>query len=85
MQKCGYGEIRNRQGEVSYIRAFGRTGYPRFHVYMEAIDEGFRVNLHLDQKKASYSGNTAHSGEYEGPVVEQEAARIALTMKQLER
>jgi hypothetical protein len=33
-------------------------------------------NLHLDQKKASYENNPAHSGEYEGKLVEEEKERI---------
>jgi hypothetical protein len=35
-----------------------------------------QVNLHVDQKEASYEGTSAHGGEYEGPLVEQEMARI---------
>ena len=27
------------------------------------------MNLHVDQKEASYEGSSAHSGDYEGPVV----------------
>ena len=33
-------------------------------------------NLHLDQKKPSYEGSRGHSGEYDGPVVEEEVKRI---------
>lgn len=55
----------------------GRSGYPRFHAYVEgdALKE-LRVNLHLDQKQPTYGDQTAHSGEYDGPVVEGEMARI---------
>jgi hypothetical protein len=35
-----------------------------------------QVNLHVDQKEASYEGTSAHGGEYEGPLVEQEMTRI---------
>ncbi len=77
LRRCGYGRIVNRQGEVSYVRVFGRSGYPRFHVYVEG-DAGkeIRVNLHLDQKQPSYGEHTAHSGEYDGDVVEGEGNRI---------
>jgi hypothetical protein len=32
--------------------------------------------IHLDMKQPSYAGSAAHSGEYNGPVVEDEAERI---------
>ena len=34
------------------------------------------LNLHLDQKQASYEGSTAHSGDYDSDLVRQEAQRI---------
>lgn len=77
LRRAGYGEMTDpKTGDVSYMLRFGRTLYPRFHAYLEALGGGFQVNLHLDQKQASYSGTTAHSGEYDGPAVEDEAARI---------
>jgi hypothetical protein len=78
IRKCGYGRIYNRHtDEVSFVRRLGRTsGYPRFHVYVNEYDKYFEVSLHLDQKKASYKGTSAHAGEYEGPQVENEARRI---------
>jgi len=33
-------------------------------------------NLHLDQKKPLYKGSSAHSGEYDSDLVENEAERI---------
>ena len=39
------------------------------------------INLHLDQKRPVYRGTSAHGGEYEGEVVEQEAARIISILK----
>ncbi len=85
LQKCGYAEISNRQGQISYVRVFGRSGYPRFHCYVQRDEEGFRVNLHIDQKKPSYGSNTAHSGEYEGEIVEAEAFRIKKIINSLSR
>ncbi len=78
MQKCGYAETSNAKRETSYVRVFGRGGYPRFHCYIEPADSGFTVNLHLDQKKPTYGEGTAHSGEYDGDVVEEEGKRIKL-------
>lgn len=76
LRRAGYAEISNREGEVSYARVFGPGGYPRFHVYLEETSENFTINLHLDQKKPVYAGHTAHNGEYDGEVIEGEAARI---------
>ncbi|HBK34758.1 hypothetical protein A2239_02195 [Candidatus Uhrbacteria bacterium RIFOXYA2_FULL_40_9] len=77
IRRAGYGEIRGHGGEqLSYARRFSQDHYPRFHAYIEDRDGGIQINLHVDQKKASYEGTTAHSGEYEGPLVEQEMERI---------
>lgn len=77
MQRAGYFEFRDpNTGETSFVRRLGPNFYPRFHVYVEPDGEGWLVKLHLDQKQASYQGHTKHSGEYSGPLVEEEAARI---------
>lgn len=79
LKKCGYLEIANphKGGEISYARSldYGRF-YPRFHIYVEKTAGQFTLNLHLDAKKPSYQGTSAHSGEYDSAVVEEEAARI---------
>lgn len=77
LQKCGYGEQVTRQGKISYTRRLRGADFPRFHAYVDVQDEGFHVNLHLDQKGACYEGTTAHSGEYDGELVEREAKHIA--------
>ena len=74
------------EGEVSIVRQIGRNDYPRFHLYIKpasakASDGLAKANyyifsLHLDQKKPSYEGQTGHSGDYDGDVVEGEAQRI---------
>ena len=53
--------------------------------------KNYSFNLHLDQKKPSYFGHRslgegrlkghAHSGDYDGPVVEGEAERIKDLLK----
>lgn len=78
LRKCGYVQITNPHNqETSFARNLdpGRF-YPRFHVYPEETPKQIILNLHLDAKRPSYQGTTAHSGEYDGPVVEAEAARI---------
>lgn len=69
--------------EVSYVHRLGTGEYPRFHVYIDPLPDGFRVNLHLDQKQASYEGSSAHSGEYNGALVEAEAERIRQVIEHL--
>jgi len=78
MRKCGYtpdGQ-ENRTGELRFFRFLTGRRYPRFHVYALNRDNIAILNLHLDQKQPSYQGNSAHSGEYDGPLVKQEAQRI---------
>jgi hypothetical protein len=62
--------------EFNCVRPIGNMGYPRFHVFIREDKDKLIFNLHLDQKKLSYSGNRAHSGEHEGRVVEEEAERM---------
>lgn len=63
-------------GKISFAKRIHRDFYPRFHVYIKEDRETVIFDLHLDQKRPIYEGVTAHSGEYDGEVVEREAARI---------
>lgn len=68
LRRSGYSFQRKdeRTGEMSFVKRVGSGDYPRFHIYASQDEKGsVQVNLHLDQKKASYEGATAHSGEYE--------------------
>ena len=67
-----------KPGEISIVRQMGRNDYPRFHAYVsrENPEQEAIINLHLDQKKPIYKGTSAHSGEYDGELVEKEAERI---------
>lgn len=77
MRSCGYAELHDaRTGTTSYAKSLSGRAYPRFHVYLDEQEQQLVVNLHLDQKQASYEGHTAHSGEYGGDLVEQEGKRI---------
>jgi hypothetical protein len=71
MRRCGYVPFHD-----SYVRVLGSGGYPRFHIYIDDMEEKYTLNLHLDQKRPSYGQETAHSGDYEGGPVEAEADRI---------
>jgi len=77
LRQAGYAYLTDRHtGQESYVRRFGRGFYPRFHLYLEEQNNQVILNLHLDQKQASYEGAHAHNAEYDGEVVEQEMARI---------
>lgn len=62
------------KSELSFTRP--ARGYPRFHLFLKVEGNNLAFNLHLDQKKPSYKGFTAHSGEHKGEIVETEAERI---------
>jgi hypothetical protein len=80
LRRCGYFFVREENGELAFARPMSSSasGYPRFHIYakLDNVSRETLLNLHLDQKKPSYGGTAAHSGEYNGEVVEREAARI---------
>ena len=77
IRRCGYGKIMDkRMNQVSYAKRIHRDFYPRFHVYIKLEGDFVIFNLHLDQRRPSYEGVTAHSGEYDGEVVEREGERI---------
>lgn len=74
LRKAGYTFQRQESGELSFVRVFGQSGYPRFHCYAKTIDVDLHLNLHLDQKKHTYGTEvTRHHGEYEndGPIAEE--------------
>lgn len=82
IRRCGYAKIVDRRmSKTSYAKRIHRDFYPRFHVYIKIEGEAIIFDLHLDQKRPIYEGVTAHSGEYDGEVVEREAARIAKSIK----
>ncbi|MFA5360158.1 MAG: hypothetical protein WC349_04345 [Patescibacteria group bacterium] len=77
LRQAGYAYLMDRNtGQESYVRRFNRGFYPRFHLYIEEQGNQVILNLHLDQKQASYEGAHAHNAEYDGDLVEQEMARI---------
>ena len=77
IRRVGYSPDRNgRPAEPSFSRPLTNQTYPRYHIYVEEKIDEWLFKLHLDQKKPSYEGTAAHSGEYDGPAVEAEAERI---------
>jgi len=79
LRREGYNFLRKDDvtGEMSFVKRVGGGDYPRFHIYAKMDARGrIEVNLHLDQKKASYRGTAAHSGEYDGEILEREMENI---------
>lgn len=76
MRDLGY----HFQGQDDKTKELGfarpKSGYPRLHLFAKVENDDLLISLHLDQKKPVYDGATAHSGDYDGPVVENEMARI---------
>lgn len=82
MRSAGYLYIESwHTGKGSFARALGSGHYPRFHIYVDEEADRCVFNIHIDQKQASYEGTAAHAGEYDGPLVEREAARIKALAK----
>ncbi len=80
MRRAGYAEHYDRNsGETSYTRRLAGGFFPKYHVYVEERGQELSINLHLDQKQASYAGSRMHSGEYDGELIEREIERLRTT------
>ena len=78
LRKAGYHFLidKNTQQE-SFSRRLGSGHYPRFHVYLKEKDGKSIIDLHLDQKQASYKGaQHMHNAEHDGEVIEGEVIRL---------
>ena len=76
MRQLGYKPGKNRFGDISFSRPLQSASYPKFHIYVNDTGDNWMLNLHLDQKKPSYEGSSAHAGEHDSAVIEQEGGRI---------
>ena len=65
LRRLGYTFQRNEGQEMSFVRAFSASGYPRFHMYVKVDSGKIIINIHLDMKKETYGEGTRHHGEYE--------------------
>ncbi len=75
-------EDKGTNNEFNLVRPLARD-YPRFHIYLMEENNILNFNLHLDQKKPSYSKQTKHSGEYDGDLVLGEKQRIEKILEKL--
>lgn len=66
-----------RGGEMSFVRPFSQSGFPRFHIYARMSGLNLEISIHLDQKKETYGKDTRHHGEYENEgAVKEEVERL---------
>ena len=77
LRRAGYFFQRSQNDEMSFVRSFGSSGYPRFHIYAKLKEGDLMINIHLDSKKETYGHNTRHHGEYENDgILKEEVTRI---------
>lgn len=76
MRTIGYHFQRQETASSEFAFTRPRIGYPRLHLFVKMEGGNFLCTLHLDQKKPAYQGTHAHSGEYDGMIVENEVKRI---------
>ena len=65
LRRAGYSFQRHEGEEMSFVRPFSASGYPRFHMYVNVSGTDMTINIHLDMKKETYGEGTRHHGEYE--------------------
>ena len=77
LRRLGYALIFDRRrGVESFVRRLGEGHYPRIHLYVDDFSDYIVLNLHLDQKKASYQGFKMHNAEYDNEIINDEINRI---------
>lgn len=81
-RRLGYVFVRCEEGDMSFVRALAKSGYPRFHIYAHMREGDLIINIHLDQKKKTYGSATRHHGEYKNDgVLRKESERINNLLK----
>jgi len=87
LRQAGFAFIYDKaRDHGSYVKRLSRDHYPRLHVYVmpKTDSEGNNlvvIEMHLDQKQASYTGVKMHNAEYDGEVVEAEIANLKNLMR----
>jgi len=77
MRRAGYIFQRQEGDEMSFVRPFSRSGFPRFHAYAKIENGGLAISIHYDAKKETYGEGTRHHGEYENEgMLKEEVERI---------
>lgn len=84
IREVGYSMLPlSKNGSLNFQKRLTANTYPRLHIYVKKERGEHILNIHLDQKKSSYEGYSAHSGEYEGELVENEVKRIQEYLKKI--
>lgn len=84
MRELGYSTLPlSKNNALNFQKRLTANIYPRLHIYVKEERGARIISIHLDQKKASYEGHSAHSGEYEGELVENEVKRIQEYLKKI--
>ncbi|MFO7806966.1 MAG: hypothetical protein R6V40_00905 [Candidatus Moraniibacteriota bacterium] len=82
LRKAGYKSIFDpKTGKQSFSRSLTNGRYPRFHLYLKEEGPEIIFDLHLDQSKTRYKGQTAHNADYESPEVKNELIKIYQEVK----
>ena len=80
LRSCGYAFEKEDGDELAFVKRISGHDYPKYHIYSRLAvtpnGKELTVNIHIDQKKPSYGGSKAHSGDYDGPLIEAELRRI---------
>lgn len=84
-------KVHDKGEQFNCVKPLNRNDFPRFHLFIKEDKDKLKFKLHLDQKRSSYGKESiepparpnAHSGDYEGKRVEQEAERIKRKLKNL--
>lgn len=77
LRRVGYLPIHDKIGQKSsYVRKLSSGHYPRFHLYLKEERDCLIFDLHLDQTKTRYQGQTAHGADYDSSEVKNELSRI---------
>ena len=77
MRRAGYAFQYQEGDEMSFVRAFSASGFPRFHVYIKKEGAGIAISIHYDAKKETYGEGTRHHGEYDNEgFLKDEAERL---------
>jgi hypothetical protein len=82
LRRAGYAYQRNEGNEMSFVRPFSASGYPRFHMYVKVENFNMTINIHYDAKKETYGEGTRHHGEYEDEgMLGEEVKRLKRTLE----
>lgn len=82
LRRAGYTFQRQEDEEMSFVRPFSSSGFPRFHMYVKMVGTTMIISFHYDAKKETYGEGTRHHGEYEEEgILKQEADRLKMILE----